>query len=174
MLFGSLNMQGGEKRMNVAVSRARERIVVVASIMPQELRTETLKHEGPRVLKEYLQYAWDCQQFDRNAFFTKHANMIATNSTAGKIVLWCDKNTNVKATPIYPFASLTVQKNNQEHLIDTDDSVYKNIEFAKYWHFNKPLLFVQKGWSYTQVLSKNLYTNPAAALPEHVKDAGNL
>ncbi|WP_018342644.1 AAA domain-containing protein [Cytophaga aurantiaca] len=157
MLFGSLNMQGGEKRMNVAVSRAREQVIVVSSIMPQELRTETLKHEGPRVLKEYLQYAWDCQQFDRNNFFAKHAARIPANSTAEKVVQLCTINESLKVEPIYPFASLTVQHNNTYSLIDTDDDPYRTIEFAKYWHYNKPLLLNTKGWGYQQVLSKSIH-----------------
>jgi DNA polymerase IIIc chi subunit len=157
MLFGSLNMQGGEKRMNVAVSRARERVIVVSSIMPQELRTDALKHEGPRVLKEYLQYAWDCQQFDRNDFFAKHAPNISPTSTAQKVMNIMQSNAPVKITPVYPFASLTMQAENTYSLIDTDDERYKNIEYAKYWHFNKPLLLNQKGWAYQQVLSQALH-----------------
>jgi hypothetical protein len=159
MLFGSLNMQGGEKRMNVAVSRAREQVIVVSSIMPQELRTDTLKHEGPRVLKEYLQYAWDCQQFDRDDFFSKHAPSITSASTAQKVMNILESNTNVKIEPVYPFASLTMQAENTYSLIDTDDERYRNIEYAKYWHFNKPLLLNQKGWSYQQVLSKAFHSS---------------
>jgi hypothetical protein len=173
MLFGSLNMQGGEKRMNVAVSRARERVIVVSSIMPQELRTETLKHEGPRILKEYLQYAWDCQQFDRNDFFTKHAPTVSATSTAQKIIQLCAKNEKLQIEPIYPFASLTLQKNNAYSLIDTDDDSYKNIEFAKYWHYNKPLLFNQKGWKYQQVLSKSIHITSAPDLAEQIAQRHN-
>jgi len=173
MQFGSLNMQGGEKRMNVAVSRAREAVIVVSSIMPQELRTETLKHEGPRILKEYLQYAWDCQQFDRNAFFTKHAHSVSATSTAGKVMHWCAEKSTLKAAPIYPFASLTLKGKTQDRLIDTDDSTYKNIEFAKYWHFNKPLQLAQKGWSYTQILSRNLYLKLSEEFIDYLNSSGN-
>jgi hypothetical protein len=157
MQFGSLNMQGGEKRMNVAVSRAREAVIVVSSIMPQELRTENVKHEGPRILKEYLQYAWDCQQFDRNTFFSKHAAPISKNSTAQVIMEMCAEHTTVEAQVMYPFASLTIAHNNQHTLIDTDDDAYRTVAFAKYWHYNKPLLFAQKGWGYKQVLSKSIH-----------------
>ncbi len=173
MLFGSLNMQGGEKRMNVAVSRAREGVVIVSSIMPQELRTETLKHEGPRILKEYLQYAWDCQQFDRNAFFEKHAHTVTPASTAGNIIHRFKEHTNMQVNPVYPFASLTLTKNQTDLLIDTDDIVYKNTEYAKYWHFHKPYVFSQKGWAYTQVLSKNIYAKPVTELLDQLNRAGN-
>jgi hypothetical protein len=157
MQFGSLNMQGGEKRMNVAVSRAREQVVVVSSIMPQELRTEMLKHEGPRILKEYLQYAWDCQQFDRNAFFAKHAVSVSVHSTANKFMQLCRSVLSEEISPIYPFVSLTVLQGQKNILIDTDDDLYRNVEFAKYWHYNKPLLLNQKGWNYAQVFSKTMY-----------------
>jgi len=157
MQFGSLNMQGGEKRMNVAVSRAREQVIVVSSIMPQELRTEALKHEGPKILKEYLQYAWDCQQFDRNAFFVKHAADVSLHSTANKFMQLCKSTVSEQAVPIYPFVSLTIQQSQKNILIDTDDDLYRNVEFAKYWHYNKPLLLAQKGWKYTQVFSKSMY-----------------
>ena len=43
MNFGSLNMEGGENRLNVAVTRAREKIYLVTSIMPQELKVEKSK-----------------------------------------------------------------------------------------------------------------------------------
>lgn len=57
--FGSLNAAGGENRLNVAVTRAREKVVVVSSILPQILKTEDTKNEGPKLLKKYLEYAWE-------------------------------------------------------------------------------------------------------------------
>ena len=38
MNFGSLNVAGGENRLNVAVTRAREQIYVISSIMPADLK----------------------------------------------------------------------------------------------------------------------------------------
>src|SRR5690606_31627296 len=55
MQFGSLNTAGGENRLNVAVTRAREKIILVTSIWPEQLKTQESKHAGPRLLKEYLE-----------------------------------------------------------------------------------------------------------------------
>jgi superfamily I DNA and/or RNA helicase/very-short-patch-repair endonuclease len=55
--FGTLNQEGGENRLNVAISRARQEIIVVSSIEPDELRTDTAKNNGPRRFKDYLRYA---------------------------------------------------------------------------------------------------------------------
>ena len=62
MQFGSLNMPGGENRLNVAVTRAREKIILICSIQPEQLHTEDLKNEGPRLLKKYLEFARDVDQ----------------------------------------------------------------------------------------------------------------
>lgn len=56
--FGSLSMDGGENRLNVAITRARKKVYVVTSIEPEELdRVETTKNNGPKLLKKYLLYA---------------------------------------------------------------------------------------------------------------------
>lgn len=55
--FGSLSQEGGENRLNVAVTRAREGIVIVCSVNPEELRTEPVKNSGPRRLQDYLRYS---------------------------------------------------------------------------------------------------------------------
>jgi len=55
--FGTLSQSGGENRLNVAVSRAKEKIIVVSSIEPSELDVSNAKNRGPKLLKAYLEYA---------------------------------------------------------------------------------------------------------------------
>ena len=54
MNFGPMNNEGGERRLNVAVTRARHRVEVVCSFAPGSIRTNnpTIKH-----LARYLDYA---------------------------------------------------------------------------------------------------------------------
>ena len=54
--FGSLSVEGGENRLNVAITRAKEKIYVVTSIEPEELMVEGSKNAGPKIFKSYLQY----------------------------------------------------------------------------------------------------------------------
>ncbi len=55
--FGSLSIEGGENRLNVAITRAKKKIYVVTSIEPEELdKIENTKNNGPKLLKKYLQY----------------------------------------------------------------------------------------------------------------------
>ena len=43
MKFGSLNDVGGENRLNVAITRAKEKIILVTSIHPDQLNTSKSK-----------------------------------------------------------------------------------------------------------------------------------
>jgi superfamily I DNA and/or RNA helicase len=54
--FGMLNQKGGENRLNVAVTRAKEAITVVTSIEPEELNVANTSQMGPKLLKAYLKY----------------------------------------------------------------------------------------------------------------------
>lgn len=54
--FGMLNQKGGENRLNVAITRAKEEIIVVSSIEPEELNVAGTSGMGPKLLKSYLKY----------------------------------------------------------------------------------------------------------------------
>jgi very-short-patch-repair endonuclease len=54
--FGMLNNKGGENRLNVAVSRAKEEIMVVSSVEPEELNVAGTAGLGPKLLKSYLRF----------------------------------------------------------------------------------------------------------------------
>lgn len=64
--FGSLNQDGGENRLNVAISRAKEKIYVVTSIEPEDLKVDDLKNNGPKLFKKYLQYVRAVSEGDKD------------------------------------------------------------------------------------------------------------
>jgi hypothetical protein len=53
--FGALGQAGGERRLNVAVTRAREKIVIVTSMPVSEISDLLTRRGGPRVPRDYLQ-----------------------------------------------------------------------------------------------------------------------
>jgi very-short-patch-repair endonuclease len=55
--FGPLNLEGGERRLNVAVTRARARMTVVSSFSSVDLDPNNLRAEGAKMLGRYLAYA---------------------------------------------------------------------------------------------------------------------
>lgn len=57
LTFGALNRDGGERRLNVAVTRARQELVVFSSFKADELNAERSKARGVSDLKAFLEYA---------------------------------------------------------------------------------------------------------------------
>lgn len=57
MNFGALNADGGEKRLNVAITRARSELHVFASITPDQIDLSRTRATGVRDLKTFLDYA---------------------------------------------------------------------------------------------------------------------
>src|SRR4051794_9298980 len=55
--FGPLNRIGGERRLNVAVTRARRQVVVFSSFDPAQLRAEETSSVGIKHLRAYLDLA---------------------------------------------------------------------------------------------------------------------
>jgi hypothetical protein len=55
--FGPLNRVGGERRLNVAVTRARRQVVVFSSFEPEQLRAEETSSVGIKHLRAYLDMA---------------------------------------------------------------------------------------------------------------------
>ena len=57
MNFGPLNKEGGERRLNVLVSRAREKVNVFSSITGDDINLSRTQSIGVKYLKDYLDYA---------------------------------------------------------------------------------------------------------------------
>jgi len=55
--FGPLNKSGGERRLNVAVTRAKEKITVVCSMQPGDIDLSGSNSTGAQDFKNYLEYA---------------------------------------------------------------------------------------------------------------------
>ena len=55
--FGPLSNQGGERRLNVAITRAKYDIKLVGSIQPQDINIDKINYYGPKMLRSYIDYA---------------------------------------------------------------------------------------------------------------------
>lgn len=57
MSFGPLSREGGERRLNVAITRARYNLKLVGSILPYDIKTDRISSVGPKLLREYIEFA---------------------------------------------------------------------------------------------------------------------
>jgi hypothetical protein len=151
MNFGSLNQQGGENRLNVAVTRAREFIYIVSSILPHQLQVDQAQNLGPKLLKKYLEYALEVSQ----------GNYSPEPRTTEKFsTRWLLKNQLVQENQGFflelPFADITVKEaGTYESLILTDDDLYYESITPKDAHAYLPISLKAKGWKFERLWSRN-------------------
>lgn len=74
MNFGPLNREGGERRLNVAVTRAREELVVFATLKAEQIDLSRSRARGVEDLKLFLDYA------ERGPLAIQQANASAGSS----------------------------------------------------------------------------------------------
>jgi superfamily I DNA and/or RNA helicase len=161
MQFGSLNAQGGENRLNVAVSRAREKVVVVTSIWPDQLSVEETKNEGPKLLKAYLQFSWDVSKGTFKPF-PNHQQKAQSIFLKSLIKEWFTKKDEfVMEEDTLPFYDLTAKKNGLYvgAILSDDENYYQSLS-AKAGHAQTPQLLERKNWPFLRVYSRNYWQDP--------------
>ncbi len=57
MRFGPLGQSGGERRLNVAITRAKYNIKLIGSILPSDVDLNRTKSDGVRLLRSYIEFA---------------------------------------------------------------------------------------------------------------------
>jgi very-short-patch-repair endonuclease len=55
--FGPLNRQGGQRRLNVAITRARQKLSLFSSILADDIDLSRTQSQGAKLLKAYLAFA---------------------------------------------------------------------------------------------------------------------
>jgi hypothetical protein len=157
--FGSLNVSGGENRLNVAVTRAKEKIVIVTSIEPEDLKVDESKNSGPKLLRDYLAFAKESAhrkgpapvyELDRHP-----ASWYLKRVVKSEIHYTFSLESNV------PFCDFMVGHNEQyTALLLTDDDHYFENPSAKSAHGLIPRSLIQKNWKYRMLYSRNHWLNP--------------
>ncbi|WP_461126658.1 AAA domain-containing protein [Spirosoma aerophilum] len=155
MQFGSLNARGGENRLNVAVTRARERVYVVTSLWPEQLTVADTVNEGPRLLKAYLAYALDVSQ-------ERFRPMPRPQQALPSGTLLKDKLAAEHTSWHYelPFADLTVKAEDETYrsVILTDDDLFYQ-QTTKQAHAYLPMALAARNWPYQRMWSREFWRN---------------
>ncbi|MEH0158349.1 AAA domain-containing protein [Limibacter armeniacum] len=156
--FGSLNAIGGENRLNVAITRARKKVYVVSSLMPQQLKVDEAKNDGPRLLKRYLEYAFDVSAGEYKP------TIAAVSQTPFGLYL----RDKIEKADGYlgslqrdlPFADLSIKTDKHEGLVLTDDDLYFQSISVKESHAYLHFVLTQKGWQAQRFYSREFWKDP--------------
>ncbi|MDM5317198.1 AAA domain-containing protein [Fictibacillus sp. b24] len=177
--FGTLSQRGGENRLNVAVSRAKEQIYVVSSIEPTELNVTNAKNDGPRLLKNYLEYSKAVSEVNKDKIETLITKINENHNTKKQeLDLWFDSpfeeqvykqlcNLGYKVdTQIgmsgYRIDMAVVHPNNPQKYIlgvECDGAMFHSAASAKERDVYRQRFLEYKGWKITRIWSRNWWKN---------------
>ena len=83
--FGPLNQDGGWRRLNVAVSRARQEMVVFSSLSPEQISGSGFVPRGVTDLKAFLKYARDGREVLESAASSKAEENLFAEKIAAEL-----------------------------------------------------------------------------------------
>ena len=179
MNFGPINQSGGEKRLNVAFSRARHHMALVSSIRHADITNDY--NDGARCLKNYLRYASACSINDLDAArrvldelaIAEDAAAAAPagdqlHPTVAQLKAWLEHKgygVDVNVGLSHFRCDLAVRRRSGEGyrlgvLVDTDH--YYRQEDPLERDLLKPKLMRDFGWRLMTVLTKDFYADRQA------------
>lgn len=159
--FGSLNTLNGENRINVAISRAKQQVIVVSSIWPSQLHVENTKNAGPKLLKKYLHYA---REVSAGTFIPvlprlrrHHANWYLKT----QLMNWArEQFEEMEFNRELPYVDITVKKKDKYvALLVTDDDLYFRSPSTKDAHVYTPYALTKNGWPFKSIFSREWWAN---------------
>ncbi|QNF30033.1 AAA domain-containing protein [Metabacillus elymi] len=182
--FGTLGQQGGENRLNVAVTRSKEEIHVVTSIEPNELSVGSTKNDGPKFLKSYMEYAKAVSQVKKEEIEAVLSNLNEKQNTkkqTGPLLfdspfeeqvynaltnLGYKVDTQVGMSG-YRIDQAIVHPNHPEKYIlgiECDGAMYHSSPSAKERDVYRQRFLETKGWKITRIWSRNWWKNSSAEI----------
>ncbi len=171
--FGWLNQKGGENRLNVAISRAKQKIHIVCSFRPAELSLDDAKNEGPIILKKYLEYAFaissgdkaDAERILRSfgetfgiapaAIETEYARRVAAALRERGYEI--DEQVGIGGYRI----DIAVKKNDTYVLgIECDGKLYSTKQSARERDYHRQKYLESRGWTIKRIWSIDWWRDP--------------
>lgn len=182
--FGSLNAQGGENRLNVAITRAKQQIVVIASIEPHELKVAHTTHQGPKLFRHYLEYAQAVSNMDRTQVdaviqrINEHHELGRQEKDDQFDSIFeeqvCDAmrqmgyqvDTQVGVSGYRVDMAVLHPEDPERYIlgIECDGAMYHSSRDARERDVYRQEFLESKGWTITRIWSRNWWRNPSREL----------
>ena len=175
--FGWLNQDGGENRLNVAISRAKEKIYVITSIEPEELIVDNTKNEGPKLFKKYLEYVRALNDGNQELVQSILLSLLDRNETSAHQLTFDsefeeevyerlqEQGYNIETqygVGGYRIDLVIKSKDGIKNLlgIECDGRLYHNSKYARERDYHRQKYLESRGWKIYRIWSPNWWRNP--------------
>ena len=178
--FGTLNQDGGENRLNVAVSRAKKKIYVVTSIEPEELSVDNSKNNGPKLLKKYLQYVRAVSNEDKKEQQIILNSLVDSSINSSEIIHDSDFEAEVYDELVkrgyevhtqvgvsgYRIDLAIYDREKSRYIlgIECDGAAFHSSKSARERDIHRQNYLESRGWTIHRIWSKHWWRNPKAEI----------
>jgi len=174
MNFGPLNREGGERRLNVAVSRARYEMMIYSTLRSDQIDLNRTGAVGVTGLKRFLEYA-ENRRHITNRIQNTPATCSINNLIAGKLEQMNYKvDTNIGCSG-YKIDIGIVDKENPFMYklgIISDGENYKRAKMVRDREIIQPSVLKMLGWKILRIWTLDWLENPNAVL-DSIEEALN-
>lgn len=181
--FGPLNRDGGHRRLNVAITRARKKLKVYSSINGTDIDPARTSAQGALLLKKYLAYAEACEQNNQDlaSNILNESGEEDLDRLQSSAILELDQITNLEesiathiekegycikktvGTSVYKIDLAVYSKDNPDQFllgIETDGLMYKSAHTARDRERLRSQVLNALGWSIHRVWARDWIRNP--------------
>lgn len=188
--FGPLNREGGHRRLNVAVTRARNKLKVFSSIISTDIDMNRTSAQGAMLLKKYLAFAEESSlRTDKpeaeTDIATEASLILATAHDANIDLAMTQQNTLIEESIAQTIVSMGFQverflgsseyrvdiavrskKNPEEFIlaIETDGEIYKKAKTCRDRERLRKQVLNALGWKTHRIWSRDWIRNPEEEL----------
>jgi hypothetical protein len=147
--FGPINMDGGERRLNVAITRARRELIVVASLGPGDIRITDKSKPGLSDLKRFLEYcqgSGDVQRAQAPAAPDATPFETAIRAAIQEMGYHVDQNVGLGQYQIGLAVRNPARPDEYAVAIETDGPTYAAVGTARDREWLRPHILSGMGW----------------------------
>lgn len=160
MNFGPLNSEGGWRRLNVAITRARKQMHIITSFDPEEIDLSRTKSEGVKGLKGFLEYARNPEVLPavlKNSFDEEHGIVEVLKNELAKHGY--ESQIDVGNSDFKIDLAIVNPKNKDKYLLGIliDGKNYYNAQTAIDRNLIQPEVLKNLGWKIERIWSVDWY-----------------
>ncbi|MCH7398259.1 AAA domain-containing protein [Belliella sp. DSM 107340] len=157
--FGMLSKNGGQNRLNVAITRAKRKISLITSLTSKDFKKEQLNNPGIEMLKKYLRFVEDISKGKSVEFEQNTSAGFEESWTLKNRLLSTSNGVNISSYDESSWLDLAVKKEGEGYVeaILTDDQRLYNTSSSKEAFVYHCMQLKQKSWPYHFYFSRQYW-----------------
>ena len=162
MNFGPLNKIGGERRLNVAVSRARYEMKVFSTLLPEQIDERRTQAEGVLGLKQFMRYAQQGALKSVSSNTSEDSSLIVQQIAEALLRKGYDVKTNVGSSALRIDIAIIdpLHKDHYALGIVLDGANYYHLKTARDREIVQPTVLQMLGWRLMHVWTVDWLSHP--------------